>query len=335
MKRRAYLIISSVILAGLFFVGCTKAVPTAAELDEQKSILEAEKKRAEVLKVATGGTTGTYYTYGSAIANVINPDRQGAKIEMIATGASRANIYLLDDNQVDLAFAQNDVIDYAYTGTNLFEEEAIQSFSAIGGLYPEICQIVTNTEITSIKELAGKTVSIGDAGSGAEINAEQILEVHGMSLEDIEVKNLSFNASAEAMKAGKIDAFFCTAGIPTTAIDELASKQPINVLSISDEYANKLIEKHPFYTQEIIPAGSYRGINTDIKSVAVKATLIVSNEVSKEDAYLLTKTIFDNRASIAQDHTKGEMLDEAYALEGISVPIHAGAEKYYKEVGVL
>ena len=156
-----------------------------------------------------------------------------------------------------------------------------------------------------------------------------------MSFEDITVKNLSFNASAEAMKKGEIDAFFCTAGIPTTSIDELSTKLEINVLPIEDEYAEKLIEKNPFYTKEIIPSGSYKGIDNDIKSVAVKATLIASNKVSEEDVYYLTKTIFDNRDSIAVSHKKGEMLNETYAIQGVSIPLHKGAEKYYKEVGIL
>lgn len=291
---------------------------------------------AVTLKMATGGTTGTYYAYGGVIANVLNSKVPSIQISVQSTGASKANIFLIDDKEADLAIVQNDVMDYAYNGTDLFSEDgAITSFSTVAALYAEVCQIVSSGDITSIEDLKGKRVSVGDAGSGVEFNARQILEAYGMTFDDIEVNNLGFGDSADALKDGKIDAFFCTAGAPTTAIVELSTTNAINLLGIDDEHASALAEKYPFYTQYAIPGGSYNGVDDDVMTVAIKATLIVSNDASEDVVYDLTKGLFDNKADITASHAKGEELDPEYAVSGVSVPFHPGAEKYFKEVGAV
>ena len=176
---------------------------------------------------------------------------------------------------------------------------------------------------------------MGDAGSGVEFSARQILEAYGISFDDIEVNNLGFGDSSDALKDGKIDAFFCTAGAPTTAIVELATTNSINLLEIDDEHAAALAEAHPFYTTYPIPGGSYKGVDEDVQTVAIKATLICSPKLSEETVYNLTKALFDNQSEIAAAHAKGEELSLEYAVSGISVPFHPGAEKYFKEVGAI
>ncbi len=286
--------------------------------------------------MGTGGTTGTYYAYGGVLANILNGKMSTAQINVQSTGASKANIFLIDDKEADLAIVQNDVMDYAFNGSDLFAEDgAVTSFSSVAGLYAEVCQIVASGDIKSIADLKGKRVSVGDAGSGVEFNARQILEAYDISFDDIEVNNLGFGDSADAIKDGKIDAFFCTAGAPTTAIVELATTKAINLLEVDDEHAAKLIESYPFYTKYSIPGGSYGGVDADVQTVAVKATLIVSNDASEDAIYELTKAIFENKDAITESHAKGAELDTAYAVEGISVPFHPGAEKYFKEVGAL
>lgn len=288
------------------------------------------------LKFATGGTTGTYYAYAGVIANVLNSKLPNVQLNVQSTGASKANIFLIDDKEADIAVVQNDVMDYASKGTDLFEEDgAVESFSSAAALYAEVCQIVSSGDITSIEDLKGKRVSVGDAGSGVEFNARQILEAYGITFDDIQVNNLSFGDSADALKDGKIDAFFCTAGAPTTAITELATTNSINLLGIDDEHAQALQENYSFYTQYTIPGGSYRGVDDDVVTVAVKATLIVSDDLSEDTVYELVKGIFENKDEITSSHAKGAELDEQYAVEGVSVKFHPGAEKYFKEIGVL
>ncbi len=289
----------------------------------------------QTLKMATGGTTGTYYAFSGTISQVLAEKVDNLSFDVQSTGASKANIYLISDKEADIAIVQNDVMYYAYNGTDLFAGEKVSGFSAMAGCYAEVCQIVAKGNITSVEDLKGKQVSVGDVGSGCEFNARQIFEAYGMTFDDISVHNLSFNDSATALKDDKIDAFFCVAGAPTTAIVELATTNDIKLIEIDDEHTAKLIEKYPFYTKYNVPGGSYKGIDADIQTVAVVATYVVSDDLSENLVYEMTKALFENANQIAVGHPKGAELDPEYSISSISIPMHPGAEKYYKEIGVL
>jgi len=293
-------------------------------------------KKAEQIRMATGGNTGTYYAFGTAVGQILN-EKTNIPITVQSTGASRANIQLINAGEVELAIVQNDVMDYAWRGVELFNGEQITSFNSMAGLYAEVCQIVVNASsgIGSVADLKGKSVSVGDAGSGVEFNARQIMEAYGLSFDDIGKQNLSFGASADALRDNKIDAFFCVAGAPTPAIIDLATTRDVIILDINDEYAEKLINLYPFYTKFPIPASSYRGQNNAVQTVAVKATFIVSSRLGEDTVYKLTKNLFESKAQIEAAHVKGSELSYDYAMEGISVPFHPGAEKYFREIGVL
>jgi TRAP transporter TAXI family solute receptor len=291
---------------------------------------------AQQIRMATGGNTGTYYAFGSAVGQILQ-EKTKIPVTIQSTGASKANIQLIAAGEVELAIVQNDVMDYAYKGTDLFAGEQIQDFSTMAALYAEVCQVVANpaSGIRTIADLKGKNVSVGDAGSGTEFNARQILEAYGVTFNDIGKQNLSFGASADALRDNKIDAFFCVAGAPTTAIVDLAIGKEILVLEIDDEHAAQLAAKYPFYTQYPIPGGSYRGLAGDVKTVAVKATFVVSKKLSDDTVYQLTKTLMESKSEIQAAHAKGAELSVAYAVEGISVPFHPGAEKYFREIGAI
>lgn len=287
------------------------------------------------LKMATGGTTGTYYAYGGTVSQVLSQKINNLSFDVQSTGASKANIYLVSDREADIAIVQNDVMFYAYNGTDLFAGDKVSGFSAMAGVYAEVCQIVANDKINSIADLRGKRVSVGDVGSGVEFNARQILEAYGITFNDIIVNNLSFGDSAAAFKDGKIDAFFCVAGAPTTAIVELTTSNPIKLLEVDDEHAAKLIEKYPFYTKYKIPAGTYKGVDYNAQTVAVVASFIVRDNLDNDLVYKMTKALFENADEITKGHPKGAELDPVYSISSISIPLHPGAEKYYKEIGVL
>ena len=291
---------------------------------------------SEKIRMATGGSTGTYYAFGSAIGQILS-EKTKISITVQSTGASKANIQLIDTGDVELAIVQNDVMDYAWKGVDLFNGEIIQSFSSMAALYAEVCQIVANpaSGISTIADLKGKNVSVGDAGSGTEFNARQILEAYGVTFDDIGKQNLSFGASADALRDNKIDAFFCVAGAPTPAITDLATSKDIVILEVDASHAAQLIEKYPFYTQFPIPLGSYKGQNAAVMTVAVKATFIVSSKLSEDTVYQLTKTLFESKPQIEAAHAKGAELSTKYAIEGISVPFHPGAVKYFKEIGAM
>ena len=299
--KKNILLISSIALMAFMSVSCTSSGKTK-------------------VRIATGGTTGTYYAYSGVVAQALNNQLDDVKVVVHSSGASKANIFEVVDKDADMAIVQNDVAYYAVQGSDLFKEDGkIEGFSAIGGVYSEVVQIIASSKIKSIEDLKGKVVSVGDAGSGTEFNAHQILEAYGMSFDDIKVQNLSFGDSAEAIKDGKIDAFFCVAGAPTTAVD--ADKM------------EKLQEKYPFYTSYNIPAGSYKGVDKDTNSVAVKATYIVADRVPEDIVYEITKTIYEHPERIV--HAKSAEINNKFAVEGISFPFHKGARKYFEEVGVL
>ena len=298
--------------------------------------LSACSTGGENIRLATGGNTGTYYAYGTAMAQILG-DKTDIKFTVESTGASKANIQLISAGDVQMAIVQNDVMAYAYEGTDLFAGETTKGFLSMAGLYTEVCQIVANPNsgITSIEDLRGKRVSVGDAGSGVEFNAAQILDAYGITFDDIQKQNLSFSASADAIKNNQIDAFFCTAGAPTTAITELATTNPITVLEVDEAHAEILQSSYPFYVRYPIPANTYGGVDEEKWTVAVKATLIVSEKLSDDTVYSLTKALFENQPDLLVAHAKASELNVNAAVESITVPFHPGAEKYFKEIGAL
>lgn len=290
------------------------------------------------ISMATGGTSGTYYGFSGIVANVLNEKCADAlKISVESTGASMANVQLVAAGEADMAIIQNDVMYYAYTGTDLFEGQSpITNFSAVMTMYPETVQIVANKSITSIDQLKGKKVSVGDAGSGVEFNAKQVLNAYGISFDDIVVNNQGFADSADSLKNGTIDAAFVVAGAPTTAVTELASTYNFNILAVDDEHADALMNDYAFYTKTSIPAGTYGPVKEDVQTVSVMATYIASNDLSEDAVYSFVKGIFDNQADIAAGHAKGELIDLETAVSGVSeVPWHPGAKKYFEEQGAL
>ena len=294
-------------------------------------------KSATKLTYATGGTSGTYYGFSGVIANVLNEKlKDTLNLNVESTGASKANIQLIATGDADIAIVQNDVMYYAYTGTDLFAGgDPITGFSAVCSCYPEYVQILAKKDITSIEDLRGKRVSVGDAGSGTEFNAKQILAAYGISFDDIVVSNQSFADSADALKVGSIDAAFVVAGYPTTAVTELATNFDFNLLPIDQAHADSLQADYGFYYYGVIPGGTYSPVADDTPAVAVMATIIASNKVSADVVYAFVKGLFDYKADITAGHAKGAELDLNTAVSGVSIPWHDGAAKFYKEQGLM
>lgn len=290
------------------------------------------------LNMATGGTSGTYYGFSGVVAQVLNEKLADTlTINVESTGASAANIDLVETGADQLAIVQNDVMYYAISGTDMYAEKApYENYSAVMSCYPEYVQIIANKDITSIEDLKGKKVSVGDAGSGVEFNARQILAAYGIDIEnDIEKNNQGFADSADSLKNGTIDAAFVVAGYPTTAVSELASTYDFNILAVDEEHANALMSDYGFYTYGVIPANTYGPVTEDVPAVAVMATIIARNDVPEDTIYALVKGIFDNQADIAAAHAKGEELSTETAVSGIDIPFHPGATKYFTEVGAM
>ncbi len=289
------------------------------------------------LLFATGGTSGTYYPLGEAIAAIWNEQVDGLEVKVQATGASVENIRLMDKGGAQIAIVQNDVLDYACHGTDMFEGEKIEDIQVIGTLYPEVIQIAAaaSSGIHDIYSMKGKRVSIGDLGSGVEFNAMQILEGYGMTVADIEKSNFSFKESADGIRKGMLDACFITAGVPNSALQELASASSLVLVPVAGAEAKAICSGHTFYTKTIIPGGTYRGSDDDVQALSVKATLVVSSKLSEDTVYRLTKALFENLEALGQAHPKGKELSAKAALSGVTIEFHPGAVRYYRECGAM
>ena len=287
------------------------------------------------MTMGTGGTSGTYYGYGGVLGQYISNNTE-VGVTVVSTDGSKANIQGIAAGNYQLGTVQSDVMAYAWEGTRSFEAEGkVDSFRVVAGLYAEAVQLITmDPEIKSVADLKGKSVSIGAPGSGVYFNAVDVLGAAGLTEEDINAQYQSFADSADALKDGKIDAAFIVAGAPTPAITELCTTNAAYLVPIDGEVAETLMASCPFYTVYEIPAETYAGQTEAVKTVTVKATLIVNADATEEDVYSLTAAIFDNIEAITAENAKGAELSLEYATSGMTVPFHSGAAKYFAEKGV-
>lgn len=293
------------------------------------------KPTGKQLAFLTGGTAGTYYPYGGAIANIWSQSDIGVNVTVEASGASVENIRLLSEKKADIALVQNDIADYAANGSEMFKDK--QQVLGIAIMYPEIIQIVARADagINSVQDLKGKRVGVGAPGSGNEANARQILTVANIKYTDLaQASQLSYAEMAAAMKDRRLDAMFVTAGAPNAAIQDIASTQAVKMVPITGEFATSLKGKYSFFADATIPGGLYQGVSGETKTVAVQATLVARTDLEENVVYWLTKTMYEKQAQIATAHAKGKELVRANALAGMSIALHPGAKRYYDEVGV-
>ena len=285
------------------------------------------------LNIGTGGTAGTYYPIGGAMAEILNKAVPGMNASAQSTGATVANINMLKEGSVDLAIVQNDITYYAVNGTEMFKDKKVENLRGIAALYPETCQIVTldSSGIKSVADLKGKRVAVGAAGSGAEANARQILEAYGITYDDIDEQYLSFGEAASALKDGNVDAAFVTAGFPTAAVQDITSQNKVRLLPIEADKADALIAKYPFYTKTTIPAGTYAGFDEEVPGISVMAMLVAGPSVDADMGYSITKAIFSNLDRLQAAHAVGKQITKDTAKAGMSLPMNAGAEKYFNE----
>jgi hypothetical protein len=291
---------------------------------------------ADNLVLATGGTAGTYYPFGGAMAKIWNSKIKDMNVTAQTSGASGENVRLINKKEVELALVQSDTLDFAFNATEAFKEP-LKGMSTIAVLYPEIIQVVVAAAgpIKSIADLKGKKVGVGAPGSGTEANFRQLLDAYGMKKEDVNAQFLSFSESAEAYKDKHIDAFIVTAGIPNAGIMDVSTQNEIRILNIPADVAAKLTQKYPFLAAVKVPANTYKGQTAEVSTVAVNAVLIAGNSLSEAMVYNLTKALFENQAELASAHAKGKELNLQYAVKGVSIPFHPGAVKYYKEKGLM
>ncbi|MBT2756313.1 TAXI family TRAP transporter solute-binding subunit [Mesobacillus foraminis] len=330
MKKRKFLMTTILMLVLSMLLAACGGGNEEGSSENEKEKSSGEKPK--FMSILTGGTGGTYFPLGGSFANIVS-DATGIDTNAETTGASAENMQSIKDNKGEIAFTQTDIASYATEGKLMFEGNAIDNIQAIGTLYPETIQIVTTEKsgIKTVEDLKGKKVSIGAPGSGTAANAEQILEVYGMKLEDIQKQDLSFDESVNGIKDGNIDAAFVTAGTPTAAVEELSATEKVVIVPVDADKADALIEKYPYYTKDEVPSGTYK-LGSAVPTVAVQAMLVVKSDLSEDVVYDVTKAIFENLDQVT--HAKAEQIKPENALNGVGIDVHPGAQKYFDEKGI-
>lgn len=288
------------------------------------------------IRFGTGGMGGNYYAYGNALAQIIEENMEGVEVDVKTTAGSAANLRLLGQDYLQMAIVQSDTLLDASRGEGVFEEKKYDGFSAVAGLYMEACQIIVpaDSEIGSVEDLIGKRISVGEEDSGVMRNAEQILLANGITFSMAEIKYLSFADSAEAMKNNEIDAFFCTAGAPTTAVSELAKELDIRLLSLDSRTTGQMMRLYGCYEECVIPAGTYNGQTEDTVTLGVKAVLVASDKMKNETVERITELLFEHAKELKYATNADYTDDMVFATEAIPIPFHPGAAAYYEEQGI-
>tara|TARA_B100001079_G_scaffold257264_1_gene254452 strand:- start:242 stop:1249 length:1008 start_codon:yes stop_codon:yes gene_type:complete len=302
--------------------------------------------------IGTGGTAYTYYPVGGMIANAISKppgSRECGKggscgvpnliASAVSSRGSVDNVNAIISGLRNSGFAQSDVAYWAYTGTGTMEGKTpAKDLRTIAALFQEHIHLIAlkDSNINSVKDLKGKRVSLDEPGSGTYVDAKLILESNGLSTADVKAEALKGKAATDALRNGKVDAIFVVAGFPTGAVVELASSVAIKLVPIDGAGAKALTSKYGFFSQSPIPSGTYEGVG-EVNTVAVGAQWFTSAKEDNELIYQITKALWNKESRKLMDvgHAKGKTITPETALSGVGVPLHPGAEKFYKEAGLL
>ena len=286
------------------------------------------------LRIGTAGEGGNYNSLGKALSQTLQKDPYKINVEVKTTAGSAANIRLLSQDYLELAIAQSDVIDEMYAGT--LDTQAMKGYSAIASLYPEPVQIVVRADsgIASVSDLAGKKVSVGEADSGTQKNAAQILQAYGLTSNMLTVQNMTYAEASKALGDGSIDAMFCTAGAPAQVITDLSGTTPVSLVPIEGQQSDLLTGTYGFYAKAVIPAGTYKGQDSDVTTLAVMSVVLASDKTPEDKIYTITGALFKEKAALNDAVPVEFDLQEQKAVESVTIPFHPGAAQYYQECGI-
>lgn len=313
-----------------------EALACAAGLGASLAISPTAYAQQKFFRIGTGGTGGTYYPIGGLIGNAISNDK--LNVSAVATNGSVANVNGIVGGSMESGFSQADVNFWAYNGTGIYEgKPKVEELRAIANLYPESVHIVTKKGLgaKSVADLKGKRVSLDEPGSGTLVNARAILAAYGLGEKDIKPEYLKQQQCAEKLKDGSLDAYFQTTGYPQGTLSELAATNGFELLALAGPEADKLQAQFKFFANDEIPSGVYKDVN-GVKTLSVGAQWVTSAKIDADLVYQITKALWSDktRAALDMGHAKGKVIRKETALLGIGIPLHPGAEKFYKEAGL-
>jgi hypothetical protein len=301
------------------------------------SVQWSPARAAQDLLIGGGAVTGVYYQVALHVCNLINKHSDGNYncVGRPALG-SVFNINAVNRGLLDFGVCQSDRNWQAANGAADWEGAPVESLRSVFSVHPETVLLVTRDEagITSVDDLRGHPVNIGNPGSGQRGNAEDVLRIYGINVDsDIEAQGLQQNEASRALIDKKIDAFFYTVGNPAAAIEEPANSTDIDILSINSQEILDFIADKPYYVMATLPSGTYKGVDEPVETYAVKATVVASDALGEDVVYEVVKIVFEHLDELRAAHAAFANLTAEEMLQGLSAPLHPGAEKYYNEQG--
>jgi TRAP transporter TAXI family solute receptor len=303
-------------------------------------------------RIGTGTTAGTYFPIGAILANAVSGPPGAPPCELggscgvpgliavaQASSGSVENIANIRDGTIDSGFSQADIVTWAYTGTGLYAEDGpIADLRAIAHLYNELIHVVVpaDSPVETVADLRGRRVALGDEGSGTLIDARLVLEAYGLSEADLDPFYLAPAPASDAMLEGTLDAFVFVGGVPLVAVEDLARRMPIRLVAFDDPVAEALVARIPFFTMATLPADGYPDVDP-VPTLAVGAMWVTSANVDEETIYGLTAALWHpaTQAALRNGHPRGREIGIENALRGVAIPLHPGALRYYRDVGLV
>jgi TRAP transporter TAXI family solute receptor len=316
------------------------------------SLAVAGAEEPKFFRIGTGSTAGTYFPIGGLIASAIsNPPGSrecerggscgvpGLIAAAVSTHGSVANVEAIASGELESGLSQADVAYWAYSGTGTFKQRGpIKNLRAIANLFPESVHLVARRDLfaRSVEQLRGKRISVDRDGSGTKVDALMVLKAYGLGPNNMKLVSVAAGQAADMLREGTLDGFFFVAGTPAGAVMELAEESLINLVPIAGKQAEKLSRKVPFFASSVIRSGTYLNVG-HTQTLSVGAQWLVGAEVSEQMVYEITRSLWHESARRLLDggHPKGQQIRIETALDGIGVPLHPGAARYYREVGLL
>jgi uncharacterized protein len=319
-------VVASVIVAGLLSAVALAPAPAA------------QPRRA--VTIAAGSVDGVYYSIAGAISRITSDTKSlDIRATVASSGGSMANVQLIRAGEADFAFLQNDIAYYAFNGIELepFVGKPVKSMAGVFSVYPQAVHLIAThaSGVKSVRDLKGKRVAFGPVGSATEQNALQVLEVHGIAESDLAAAvRVSYSAAVDQLKAGAVDAAFFSIAVGAPVVADALASGKLSLISVGASASEALIRKYPFYTIDDIPANTYKNQDREVVAPAVMATLVARSSLPEDLVYRFTKAVFDNLPQLHSAHAAARNLTLQTALVGMALPLHPGAQRFFKENGI-
>ena len=338
-RRRILSIVLVVLMLATALTACSKPPETPPPSGGQQPPPPPRDVR---LNIATATTGGVYYPLGNTLAQIWSNNVTGVRAAAQATAGTPQNIELMQNKEVDVAFGQNGIAYYAYTGTGTYEGKAVTNIRGMLALYPNVMHVIAakNANITTVADFEGKRVVPGAVASATEINSREIFGAFGLNYRpEVGATNLradyvGYNEAADLMKDGHVQGAQIAGGLPTAAVMDVMSAGVAELLSLGDAEIKAIVEQYPWYFPITIPPNTYPNQPNEVRTVAVSNMLIVREDLDEQLVYDLTKAVYDYAADFVAGHQAAKDATLANSMNGMIIPVHPGAAKYFREQGI-